>query len=66
LTSIIGGFPGEKNRSLIFEELRSMAVRSAAVEKVGGDGARAGATAAADWVVTLGEDIRPQTVHRQR
>ncbi|HEY8670198.1 MAG TPA: hypothetical protein VIL63_05115 [Terriglobales bacterium] len=40
----MGGFPGEKNRSLIFDELRNMAVNKAGTEKVGA--ARAGAVAA--------------------
>jgi len=48
LTSTIGGFPGEKKRSLIFAELRNIAASNPAVEKRAGAGA--GATAAADAV----------------
>jgi len=41
----MGGFPGEKNRSLIFGALRSIAASNAGVEN--GAGAGAGCAAAA-------------------
>jgi hypothetical protein len=44
LISTIGGLPGEKNKSLIFADFRSIAVSKAVVEK----GAGAGAVPAAD------------------
>jgi hypothetical protein len=45
LTSTRGGLPGEKNKSLIFAELRNIAVSNAGIEN--GAGADAGAAAAA-------------------
>jgi hypothetical protein len=54
LTSIIGGFPGEKNKSLILVEARSIAIRSAGVENA--DGAAATAAAVAVPGPTVGEE----------
>ena len=40
-----GGLPGEKNKSLIFGELRSIASKRAGVDTGAGDGASAAAAA---------------------
>lgn len=61
LTSTSGGFPGEKKRSLIFGEVRSIAASRAGVEIGAGAGAAAaavrGAEAGGFTTGFVGEDI---------